>query len=105
MEQSNNKPTVQSFDATILSISDEARTKSNGKQWISCEVEFKSGALTGKKFFANRTLGPNKAEISVGQNVQVLLSFSERDGVKRPFFEISTSRVTSAEEIMELLGA
>lgn len=105
MKQSTNKPTVQSFDAIILTIDEEARPKSNGKHFLLCEVEFKSGALLGKKFFANRTLGLNKTEISVGQDVQVLLSFAERDGVKRPFFEISTSRVASAEEIMDLLGA
>ena len=105
MEQSTKKPTVQSFDAIILTIDDVPRPKSNTKEFLLCEGEFKSGALLGKTFFANRTLGPNKTEISVGQNVQVLLSFSERDGVKRPFFEISTSRVASAEEIMDLLGA
>lgn len=98
--------TNQSFDAVITSISEEVFPKSNGKQYLRCEVEFKSGTLAGKKYFAQRTLGENKAEIAVGQNVKVLLNVVENDGVKRPFFEISTSRVDSAEDIMAaLLGA
>jgi hypothetical protein len=96
---------TQSFDATIVRINEEVLTKSNGKQYIRCEVDFKSGALTGKKFFAQRTLGEDKSAIAVGQDVKVLLNVvTDKDGVKRPFFEISTSRVDSAESIMDALG-
>ena len=97
--------TNQSFDATIVLIEEEIFSKSNGKQYLRCEVAFKSGPLVGKKYFAQRTLGENKAEISVGQDVKVLLNVvTDKDGVKRPFFEVSTSRVDSADDIMAALG-
>lgn len=96
---------AQTFDATITLIQDEVKTKSNGKQYSVCEVSFTSGPLTGKNYFAQRTLGENKASVSVGQNVKVILNVVTDDaGVKRPFFEISTSRVDAAEDIMAALG-
>ena len=95
---------TQSFDAVITLINDEIKSKSNGKQYLQCEVEFKEGRLAGKKYFAQRTLGENKASVSVGQSVKCILNVVETDGVKRPFFEISTSRVDSAEDIMALLA-
>lgn len=95
----------QSFDATITLIQDEVKTKSNGKQYVTCEVAFKSGPLVGKTYFAQRTLGENKASVSVGQDVKVLLNVAvDKDGIKRPFFEVSTSRVDSADDIMSALG-
>jgi hypothetical protein len=97
--------TAQSFQAEILRIEEEVFTKSNGNQYMRCEVSFKSGPLTGKSYFAQRTLGDNKASISVGQNVACILNVvTDKDGVKRPFFEISTSRVDSAESILDALG-
>jgi hypothetical protein len=97
---------TQSFTATILDINPEVFPKSNGKQYLRCEIEFTDGPLTGKKYFAQRTLGENKAAISVGQSVRAILNIvTDDNGVKRPFFELSTSRVDSAEDIMALLGA
>ena len=97
--------TSQSFEATILNISEEIFPKSNGKQFLRCEVSFQSGPLVGKKYFAQRTLGEDKASISVGQQVQCILNVvTDSNGVKRPFFEISTSRVNSADDIMGALG-
>lgn len=97
--------TNQSFDATIVTINEEIKTKSNGKQYLTCEVSFNNGPLAGKCYFAQRTLGENKAEVSVGQDVRVLLNVvTDADGKKRPFFEVSTSRVDAAEDIMAALG-
>ena len=93
------------FGARIVSILDEVKTKSNGKQYLTATVEFTDGPLVGKTYFAQRTLGENKASIAVGQNVRAILEIVERDGVKRPFFEISTSIVDDADSLMALLGA
>jgi hypothetical protein len=97
--------TNQTFDAVVLTVSDEAFPKSNGKFFTRCTVEFKSGPLAGKRYFAQRTLGESKAIVNVGQSVKCILSYAEQDGVKRPFFEISTSMVDSVDDIMSLLSA
>ena len=101
---------VKSFDAVVLSVADEMFTKNNGRPYVRCTVQFKSGPLAGKTYFANRTLGVGSSgnenkPVSVGQNVRCLLNIVETDGVKRPFFEISTSMVDKTEDIMGLLGA
>lgn len=94
-----------SFDAIILNIQDEARPKSNGKFYQLCQVEFTSGKLAGKKYFAQRTLGENKSAITVGQSIKAIMQIVTDDaGVQRPFFEISTSQVDSAEDILSALA-
>jgi hypothetical protein len=91
----------KSFKAEILTISDDVRTKSNGKQYLVTTVKFLDGPLTGKSYFAQRTLGENKATVQVGQAVTAHLSVVDN----KPFFEISTgSSVNSAEELMALLA-
>jgi hypothetical protein len=93
-----------SFEAVIELINDEVKTKSNGKSYVTAEVKFTSGALAGKKYFAQRTLGESKAEIKVGQSVRCMVNtVLGDDGVERPFFEISTSRVNDAADIMAAL--
>lgn len=92
------------FNAEIISIGEEVHTKSNTKQFLRAVVRFTDGPLVGKTYFANRTLGEKKASISVGQKVRCILEVVERDGVKRPFFEISTSVVDDADAIMALLS-
>lgn len=95
----------QSYNAVIVNISEEAKTKSNGKFYTLCTVKFTDGPLENKTYFAQRTLGENKALVSVGQNVKAILNIVTDDkGVKRPFFEISTSSVDNAEDIMAALG-
>lgn len=98
-----SKPVM--YSATITKISDTVGTKSNGKQFLLAEVRFTDGPLTGKTYFAQRTLGESKAAIHVGQDIKAILNIvTNEQGVKRPFFEISTSSVDSAEEIMAALG-
>lgn len=95
----------QSFKAIISRIYDDVSTKSNGKEFMLTEVKFVDGPLAGKEYFANRTLGENKAEITVGQEVRCIMNVvANEDGTKRPFFEISTSRVDSAADILAALG-
>jgi len=96
--------TAKVFGAKLVSILEEVKTKSNGKQYLTATVEFTDGPLVGKTYFAQRTLGENKSAIAVGQNVRAILEIVERDGVKRPFFEISTSIVDDADSLMALLG-
>lgn len=100
----------KSFDAVVLTVGDELLTKSNGRPYVRCKVEFKSGPLVGKSYFAQRTLGISSKTgeeakpVVEGQQVKCLLNFAVINGVKSPFFEITTSTVTSKEEIMDLLG-
>lgn len=94
----------KSFKATITRIMDEVKTKSNGKQFMTAFVKFSDGPLAGKEYFAQRTLGEGKTEIKVGQDVRCMLSVVDDNGTKRPFFEISTSQVDSAEDILAALG-
>lgn len=107
-----NKET-KAFRANIVSINEEIQTKKNGKEYLTCRVQFTNGPLTGKVYFANRTLGDEKNEISVGQDVLTYLTVVENkeidaEGnekiVPRPFFEISTSIVDDADELVALLG-
>ena len=95
-----------SIKAVIKNISDVVKTKSNGKDYLVCTVEFVEGDWKGKTYFAQRTLGENKSAVSVGQQVQCIASIMEKeDGTKLPFFEISTGQtVTDASEILALLG-
>lgn len=93
------------YNAVITSISDDVKTKSNGKQYLTTVVKFTDGPLTNKTYFAQRTLGESKASVSVGQNVKAILNIVEDEqGVKRPFFEVSTSMVDDASSIMAALG-
>lgn len=95
----------QSFRGIIMSVGEEVRTKSNGKDFITCRVKFTEGSLENKVYFANRTLGDEKTEVSVGQEITAYLTLAkDSEGKDRPFFEISTSSVDSADEIMSALG-
>lgn len=86
--------------AVIESISDNVKTKSNGKNYITCVVKFLDGMNANKTFFANRTLGENKSPIKVGQEVNCLpSSLVGEDGKKIFFLEISTGvAVTGTNE-------
>lgn len=104
---------TKAFRAKIVSINEEIQTKKNGKEYLTCRVQFTDGPLTGKVYFANRTLGEEKNEIAVDQDVLTYLTMVENtvtdeEGntttVKKPFFEISTSIVDDADEIVALLG-
>lgn len=89
-----------SFKATIVTISDDVRTKSNGKEYLLTTVKFVGGKLAGKTYFAQRTLGDGKSNIVVGQDVLCYLSVVDN----KPFFEISTgASVDSADDIMNAL--
>lgn len=90
------------FKAEILTIADDVRTKSNGKQYLVCTVKFSEGPLKDMPYFAQRTLGEKKAAISVGQTINAIMSI---DSEGNPWFEISTgSQVASKEEILAALG-
>ena len=94
---------LQSVSGVIRSISEEVKTKSNGKNYLVCVVDFPNG----KSYFAQRTLGENKAPITVGQTVTCMPTIVEGDdGIKKPFFEISTgTQVSDADDILAMLGA
>ena len=97
--------TTQMYNAVIEKISDDVKSKSNGKQYLTTEVKFTDGPLAGKTYFAQRTLGESKASIHVGQNVKAILNIVEdENGVRRPFFEVSTSMVDDSSSIMAALG-
>ena len=97
--------TITAFDAIITKIGEEARPKSNGKFYQLCEVRFTSGKLSGKTYFAQRTLGENKSAVTVGQNIRAILQIVKgEDGKDRPFFEISTSTVDSSDDILSALA-
>jgi uncharacterized OB-fold protein len=96
--------TATMYSASIVSISEEVKTKSNGKQYLTAVVKFTDGPLANKTYFAQRTLGESKAAIHVGQSIKAVLNVVDDNGVKRPFFEISTSMVDSADDIMAALG-
>jgi hypothetical protein len=89
------------FKGSIVTISDDVRTKKNSKQFLLCTVKFSDGPLAGKTYFAQRTLGASKARISVGQDVTLHMSVVDNN----PFFEISTGgQVTDKAEIIAALG-
>jgi hypothetical protein len=104
---------TKAFRAKIVSINEEIQTKKNGKEFITCRVQFTNGPLVGKVYFANRTLGDEKNEIAVEQDVLTYLTVVENTVTdaegkvtieKRPFFEISTSIVDDTDELVALLG-
>lgn len=101
--------------AEILTIGDEPltrKTQEGDREYLRCTVRFTEGALAGEEFFANRTLGEEKAEISEGQRVTVYIKFmqkkpeflkkNERNDVLM-FGEISTSTVSSAANMLKKL--
>lgn len=93
------------YNATITSISEEVKSKSNGKQYLTTVVRFSDGPLANKTYYAQRTLGESKASIHVGQNIKAILNIGvDEEGVKRPYFEVSTSLVDDASSIMAALG-
>ena len=95
----------QSFSATIVSINAEVKEKSNGKQYLTARVKFTEGALKDKVYFAQRTLGENKASIAENQEVRCIVNITTDDnGVKTPYFEISTSTVNDKNDILAALG-
>jgi len=98
--------------AEIISIGDEALQKVNGVEYLRCEVRYTAGKLAGKTFFANRTLGEDKAPIEVGMPVRVYFRFAKKkaefvkEGEANPilmFGEISTSTVDNPQEMLDLL--
>lgn len=96
---------TQSFNASIVEIYSDVRPKSNGKSFLLTRVRFSDGPLAGKVYFAQRTLGENKASISVGQSIKAIMNVAPNEkGVNVPYFEISTSTVDSADDIMAALG-
>ena len=98
--------TTKSFSASIVEIFSDIRTKKgNGKSFLLTRVRFTDGPLAGKVYFAQRTLGEGKASISVGQEIKAIMNIAPNaEGVNVPYFEISTSSVDSAEDIMSALG-
>lgn len=96
---------IKMYNASIVSISEEVKSKTNGKQYLTAVVKFTDGPLAEKTYFAQRTLGESKAAIHVGQSVKAVLNIvTDEKGEKRPFFEISTSMVDDASSILAALG-
>jgi hypothetical protein len=102
---------AKSVKGVVRSISDEVKTKTNGKQFISLQVEFLDGALKGMKYPANRTIsntdGSIKANLTIGQEVELYVSTvqdAEAPGGFRAFFEVSAGG-TSSEDINNALKA
>ena len=110
---SNVKTTTEvlTYSATIETVSDEIKAKSNGREYVTCKVLFNEGPLTGKTYFAQRTLGIDqygrqKSMVTVGQNVNCIANKGvDAEGNTRAYFEISTGTpVTDSSEILALLG-
>jgi hypothetical protein len=102
---------VLSYSATIETVSDEIKAKSNGREYVTCKVLFNEGPLKDKTYFAQRTLGIDqygrqKTMVNVGQKVNCIANKGvDADGNTRPYFEISTgTTVTDSSEILALLG-
>ena len=90
------------FKASILTIADDVRTKSNSKQFLLCTVKFQDGPLRGETYFAQRTLGTNKAAPKVGQDCICYMTVGSDNN---PFFEISLgSQVSDKATIQKALG-
>lgn len=91
--------------AVIISISDEVKTKMTkngpGKDYVVCTVKFTEGKLADKIYFAQRTLGPDRAPLRVGQPVYCYASIvTDAEGKQRPFFDISASVIDKPEDIL-----
>lgn len=84
------------FKAEILTISDEVKTKVNGKQYLVCTVKFLDGSLKGETYFAQRTLGEKKSPIRVGQEIVAIASVVDN----RPYFEVSTGTTVSDSSVI-----
>lgn len=98
---------MQTQKAIIESISENVKTKSNGKNYVTCVVKFLDGTNAGKTYFANRTLGENKSAIKVGQEINCLASvLTDEEGKKTAFLEISTGVTVTAsnEEVLAMFG-
>ena len=107
------KKMAKSVKGVIRNINDEVKVKTNGKQFLSMEVEFLDGALKGMKYWANRTItnadGSVKGStVKVGQEVELYVSTvedAEAPGGFRAFFEVSASSVTDSATINDALKA
>ena len=82
----------------VKSISDVAKTKSNGKQYVVCNVELENGLIV----LANRTLGDNKSHLTIGQKVTCYGEIVEdrNTGGDLILWEISTSAVSAQSEVL-----
>ncbi len=88
--------------AQVITVSSEIREKSNGNTFQKCVVEHLDGKLKGKRFFANRTLGEDKPEVSV--NDKVTCYNRVEDG--QLYSEISLSApVDNLEDILSSIGS
>ncbi len=96
--------------AIVKEIYEDVHTKTKadgtpGNDYIRVKVKFTEGALNGKTWFANRTLGENRVQLTVGQEV---ICYGRNvvgdDGVTRAFFDISASTVTPVEDILAAMG-
>lgn len=93
------------FPAVIVSVNEAPKTKSNGKKYIVCLVEFTEGKLSGKKAYASRTIGEDRSPIGVGQLVNCYATIAPgADGKPRPWFDISASVADADEDIMAALA-
>ena len=95
------------FHGTVVTVNDKEMSKSNGKLYKLVEVLFSDGPLAGKTYTAQRTIGENKAEVTLGQNVRCYVSTVKdpETGKTRAFFEVSTSKVDiSPDDVVALLG-
>lgn len=114
MNKTAKQPTVQApvaeepkirVSAIVKEIYEEVLTKTNGNEYMRVKVKFTEGALNGKTWFANRTLGENRVQLTVGQEVTCYgRKVKGEDGVTRAFFDISASTVTPVEDILAAMG-
>lgn len=114
---------VISYSAIVKRIKEtKQKTRRDGKPGRSyqpCIVEYLDGPMKGKQTAAQRTLGVNaqgieKLPVSEEQQVRCILEIVERPIVDTttgqvigmeevPYFEISTSEVLSAAEVLSLV--
>lgn len=93
------------FKGTVLSIGQKPLVKSNGKEFLLCNVEL---TVNGKKLVvtAQYTAKEDGSELTVGQEISVyrrVLPSTTGKGVKN-FFEVSRNITSSDDEINALLG-
>jgi len=93
------------FKGTVLSIGQKPLVKSNGKEFLLCNVEL---TVNGKKLVvtAQYTIKEDGTTLTVGQEISVyrrVLPSTTGKGVKN-FFEVSRNITSSDDEINALLG-
>lgn len=99
----NAKETIV-FEGTVTRDKSRVLSKSNGKEYVLYTVTFEHN---GKEYTVpgSFTLDADKTMPSLGDKVLVYPSVAEKDGVKKPFFDIAVGALQSSDDdLLDLLG-